>query len=290
MQQNKFKSLVMIITAMLIWGSIGIFRRYIPWSSAALACYRGLVGALFLLVLVKLRGRELLHGTDTRTRGLLLLSGAFIGLNWILLFEAFNYTTIPTATLCYYMEPTFVVLLSPIFFKERLTPKKILCTLVALLGMACIAGVFEAGLPPLAELKGIIFGLAAGLVYAGVVILNKKLPGIDAYEKSFLQIGAAGLALVPYVLLTGQEFSWELSPLVISMLVIVGLVHTGVAYALYFGSMDGLKTQSIAIISYLDPISALVLSALILGETMTMYGIIGAVLILGAAFCLEQDV
>ena len=74
------------------------------------------------------------------------------------------------------------------------------------------------------------------------------------------------------------------------MLLIVGFVHTGVAYALYFGSMDGLKTQSIAIISYLDPISALVLSALILGETMTMYGIIGAVLILGAAFCLEQDV
>lgn len=318
----------MIITSMLIWGSIGIFRRYIPLSSAILACFRGISGAAFLCLIVALKsGRKKKRdgkapadaGADEareeearqevarqdedsgkasknigfEKRAILALNGALIGLNWILLFEAYNYTTVPIATLCYYMQPTIVILLSPVIFREKLTKKKGICALIAIIGMFFVSGIIGSGSGMSAVtgdgLKGIIFGLGAAALYSTVVIINKKLPAIDAYEKTIIQLFSAAIVLIPY-LAVSQDFS-ELkvlvNPVVLAMLLIVGIVHTGIAYALYFGSVDGLKAQSIAILSYLDPISALILSAIILHEAMTVTGIIGAVLILGAAFVSE---
>ena len=287
MEKNSTKSLLMLITAMVIYGTIGIFRKYIPLPSATLACFRGFSGAILLFVLAKVQKRKVFYNIGVKKTLWLILSGALMGLNWVVLFEAYNYTTVATATLCYYMAPTIVVLLSPIFFKERITGKKGGCALVSIGGMVLVSGFIEGGMPALSEARGILLGLFAAVLYATVVMMNKKLPGIDIYEKTILQLFAAAVVLVPYLLVMKQTVAVSITPSVIVLLLIVGLVHTGVAYALYFGSIDALKAQTVALFSYIDPITALVLSALVLHEKMTAFGAIGAVLIVGAAVVSE---
>lgn len=283
MSTNSKKSLLMLTLSMVIFGSIGIFRRYIPLSSSFLAFIRGILGALFLFIVAKIRKRQINHHIGMKKTLLLAISGAAMGINWILLFEAYNHTTVATATLCYYMQPTIVILLSPMIFKEAITPKKWVCVILSMIGMMFVSGFLENGIPPLSESKGILFGIGAAVFYATVVIMNKKLPGLDAYEKSIIQLLSASAILIPYLLISGQSIQGEWTPTVIMMLLIVGFVHTGVAYALYFGSMDGVKAQTVAVFSYLDPIIALHLSAFVLNERLTAFGVVGAFLIIGAA-------
>lgn len=295
MKKNDTASLIRYITAMAIFGSIGIVRRYIPMSSAALACFRGFAGCAFLLVLSAITGR-LHQGGRLQRRELLLLifSGALIGFNWMFLFEAYNYTKVATATLCYYMQPTIVILLSPLLFREKLTWKKGLCALLSLIGMVLVSGMTPNSLPTAADTKGILFGLTAALLYAIIVILNKKLPGIEPNRKTIVQLGSAAVVILPYIFLSGQSFRLELAQpgtaamiLPIVMLIVAGVVHTGIAYVMYFGSMDGLRTQTVAVLGYLDPVIAVILSAVLLGEWMNIWEILGAVLILGAALVSE---
>lgn len=282
MKKNDPKSLAMLTASMLIFGTIGIFRRLLPMPSAWIAFFRGGIGCAFLALLRLGRGgiRGRLPG---RTAALLALTGAMIGLNWILLFEAFNYTTVPIATLCYYMQPTLVVLLASAFFHERLTPRKAVCALLALIGMVLVSGIPESGLPAGSHLRGMLLGFGAACLYATVVLLNKRLSGVDAYLKTILQLGASAAVLLPYLPFAGSPGLSSVGVGVWIILLLVGVVHTGLAYALYFASMDGLRTQTVALFSYIDPVAALILSALFLGERLTPLGALGAVLILGAA-------
>ena len=283
MSTNSKKSLLALTLSMAIFGSIGIFRRYIPLPSSSLACFRGISGALFLLAAAKIQKKQLNLRIGLKKILWLAITGAVMGINWILLFEAYNYTTVATATLCYYMQPTIVILLSPLIFKETITLKKWVCVILSIIGMIFVSGLIETGIPPLSESKGILFGIGAAIFYAAVVIMNKKLPGIDAYEKTIIQLLSAAIILVPYLLISRQSFRVGWTPTVVVMLLIVGFVHTGMAYALYFGSMDGVKAQTVAILSYLDPIMALLLSTVILNEQMSFFKIAGAILIIGAA-------
>lgn len=285
---NDTKSLIMLISSMLIYGSIGIFRRFIPLSSELLAFSRGLLGTIFILLFLLIKKHKLTKAITRKYLILLILSGALIGINWMLLFESYNYTTVPIATLCYYMEPTFVILLSPIVLKERLTLKKGLCAFVAILGMFFVSGVYKNGLSSGIEIKGILLGLCAALIYAIVIFINKKVFGVNQYEKTIIQLASAALIMVPYLFFTNGFTLVDLNVKALVLLLIVGLFHTGIAYTLYFGSIDGLKTSAIALFSYIDPVTALVLSAVILGERMSLAEIIGAVLILGAAYISEK--
>lgn len=285
--KNDKKSMLIFISSMLIFGTIGIFRRFIPLPSAVLACFRGFSGALLLILIVKLQRKKLRHNIGVKNVLGLVFVGVLIGFNWIFLFEAYNYTTVATATLCYYMEPTIVVLLSPMFLREKLTAKKGICALIAIIGMILVSGIAENGVPKISEMKGVLYGLCAAMLYSAVVIMNKKLPGIDAYEKTVIQLISASAVLLPYIIAFEDLSALEFDLRSVIMLLIVGFVHTGIAYAMYFGSMDGLQAQSIAIFSYLDPISALILSALILNEKMSLFGVIGAILIIGAALISE---
>lgn len=279
------KSMGMFISSMLIFGTIGVFRRYIPLPSAFLAFARGILGGLFLLAFIKTRkkgaGTKLPPGILAR----LAATGAMIGVNWILLFEAYSHTTVAVATLCYYMEPTIVMLLSPLLFQERLTGKKALCAAVSVLGMALVSGVIGGGQS--GGIRGVLLGLGAAVFYAAVVIMNKKTPGINAYQKTTVQLLSAGLVMVPYLLLTngfsGEGFSLSAALLLLT----VGVVHTGIAYALYFGSMEVLSVQTIAVFSYIDPVSALLFSALLLREPLSLLNIIGAIMIIGSAMVSE---
>ena len=285
---NKAK--LELIASMFIFGTIGIFVRHIPLPSSMIALVRGFVGAFFVLLFVYLKKSKLDKAAIKKNFVMLALSGAFIGINWILLFESYHYTTVATATLCYYMQPIFVILASPFLLKEKLTVKKVACVVVALIGMVFVSGVLQTGIPALSEAKGILYGLGAACFYASVVLMNKKITEINAYDKTIMQLGMGAIVLSPYVMFT-QYFgsaAASMTPSLWALLLFVGLVHTGVAYALYFDCMSDLKAQTLAIFSYIDPIVAIILSALLLKENMGLYGVIGAVLVLGSTFISEM--
>ena len=276
-----------LILAMVIFGTIGIFRKYIPLSSGIVACVRGVLGVAFLLVFIKIKKIPMNRETVSKHLPILLISGGFIGLNWVLLFESYRYTSVAVATLCYYMAPIFVMLVSPFLLKEKLTLKKTVCVIVALLGMVFVSGVVDGGISDISEVKGILFGLGAAALYASVIMMNQKLREVPTYDKTIMQLGAAAVVLIPYILLAEDTSAVVLTPLTVVMLVIVGVIHTGIAYALYFDSMNSLKAQTVALFSYIDPIVAIILSALFLKEPMTVYSVTGAVLVLGATMISE---
>ena len=281
----------MFIASMLIFGTIGIFRRSIPLPSAFLAFARGILGGLFMLLLGRLRRKGASTPLPRRILLRLAVTGAMIGFNWMLLFEAYNHTTVAVATLCYYMQPTLVILLSPLVFREKLTVGKGLCALVSIIGMVLVSGAAESGSTQGRDMTGVLLGLGAAALYACVVMMNKKTQGVDAYQKTTVQLLSAGIVMVPYLLLT-RGFSGIggalTSPSVLLLLLTVGILHTGVAYAMYFGSIDGLNVQSIAVLSYIDPVSALLFSAVLLREPLTPLNLVGAVLIIGAAAASEM--
>ena len=284
--KSPAQSRLALLASMVIFSTIGLVRRYIALPSAAIALGRAWIGALFLILLLLFK-RQTPNFRALRKNILpLLLSGIALGFNWIALFEAYNYTSVATATLCYYMAPILLILLSPLFFRERLTPRKLLCVLAALVGITFVSGVLESGLPNIGEAKGILFGLTGAALYATVVILNKKINGVPDLDRTLYQLIIAGITLIPYVILsqplpvpTGTD---------LALLAIAGIIHTGIAYVLYFGALPVLPAQTAALYSYLDPVLAILLSAVILQESITTGNMIGAMLILGAAILSER--
>ncbi|MBQ9768396.1 MAG: EamA family transporter [Lachnospiraceae bacterium] len=288
MGKETRSSVMKLSLAMLIFGSIGVFRRYIPLSSAWMACTRGIIGTVFLLAVVLLSGKRIEKHAVKKNILPLLISGAAIGVNWILLFEAYRFTTVAVATLCYYMAPVLVILLAPFVLKEKMTVKKTICAAVAVLGMLFVSGIFEGGAATGGNAKGIIFGLGAAAFYATVMLTNKFLKDISSYDRTILQLGIAAAVVLPYALMTSgvREFAALTVPQML-LLLAVGIIHTGVAYWLYFGSMEHLSSQTVAVYSYIDPAFAVVLSILVLREETGVLGILGAVLILGSTFVSE---
>ena len=273
-----------ILTSMAIFGTVGIFVRFIPMASTAIAFCRGVLGCVFLLILMAITGKKPSLADIKRNGWILAISGAAIGINWILLFEAYRYTTVAIATICYYLAPAFVTLGSPLV-GEKLSGKKLGCIGVAMLGMVFLSGVLQGDQH--SSLLGVLLGLGAAVFYASVILMNKKLSPIGAYDKTLCQLGAASLVVAPYILIVGgidfggmTAFSWV-------MLSILGIVHTGIAYALYFGGIKDVNAQTAAILSYLDPVLSILLSALILREKLDVFSVIGAVLILGSALYSE---
>lgn len=274
----------MLIAAMTLYGTIGVFRRYIPLPSGLIACARGLIGALSLVIfLLVLRKKP--DWTAIRRNFLpLALSGAALGANWLLLFEAYDRTTVASATLAYYFAPILLLIAAPFALKERLTARKVICILVALAGMVLISGVIGG---EASKLSGIAFALGAALLYPIIVLLSKKLTAVNAFDKTVVQLLFAAAITLPYTLLAEEWDFSDFTPGAVILLLIVCVVHTGVAYALYFGAIPSLKAQTLAVLSYIDPLVAVLLSALLLKEPFGWKELVGAVLILGAALVSE---
>lgn len=269
-----------LISAMLIFSTIGIFREKIPMSSSVIAFIRGVIGVITLLVITGLT-RTKISKTDIKNNFLLLvLSGGFIGINWILLFEAYKYAGVAVATICYYMAPVFVILAAPFVLGERLTARKSLCILAAFVGMFFVNDWSDSGE---AKFIGILCGIGAALFYASVILMNKKIKNISSYDRTITQLGFAAIVLLPYVLLTEGISVSGLNVNTVVLLLIVGVVHTGIAYMLYFASIKDLNAKTVALFGYIDPAAAIILSVLILGQELSISAIFGAVLILGAA-------
>ncbi|MBR3644469.1 MAG: EamA family transporter, partial [Parasporobacterium sp.] len=210
---------------------------------------------------------------------LLLCSGAAMGINWILLFEAYKYTTVSIATLSYYFAPVIVTILSPVFFREKLTGKQVLCFVMSTAGLVMITGIgtFRGD----RDFTGILCGLGAAVFYAAVILMNKFIKNVGGIHRTFFQFLSAIIILLPYVVMTGGMHLGTLDGKGWVNLLIVGLFHTGVTYCLYFSSLKELPGQEAAILSYIDPLTAVLISVTILGESMTFWQIAGGILILG---------
>ncbi|WBY64043.1 DMT family transporter [Thermocaproicibacter melissae] len=282
MKKDKAK----LISAMTIFGTIGLVRKYIPCSSALVSFVRGFIGALFLLALRRVKKEKFDTAAIKKNVVKLLASGIALGVNWILLFEAYRYTTISVATICYYMAPVFIILTSPFFFRERITLQKGLCSAIAVCGMVFVSGVTQTGV---SGLTGVFYGLGAAVLYAAVVTLNKKMVGLSASDRTILQLAISAIALLPYVLLTDDISALKMDAFSVLMLLVAGVVHTGIAYSLYFGSLRNVPAQTAALFSYIDPTVAVLISALVLKEGITAEAIVGVVMVIGAAMASEID-
>jgi RarD protein len=269
----------MLIASMSIFGTLGIFVRNIPVSSGELALYRAVLAVLLISVFLLITKQKIPFANMKKELPLLLASGVAIGINWILLFEAYKYTTVSVATLSYYFAPVIVTLVCPILFKEKLTKKQFICFFMSTVGLVLITGLGEVGGGK--DYIGILFGLGAAAFYATVILLNKFIRNVEGIHRTLLQFIAAVVTLVPYVLLTGGVTLGGLNGFGWANLLIVGLIHTGVTYCMYFSSLKELPGQKAAILSYIDPLVAVLISVTILGESMTLWQVIGGILILG---------
>ena len=269
----------MLIASMSIFGTLGIFVRNIPVSSGELALYRAVLAVLLISVFLLITKQKTPFANMKKELPLLLASGVAIGINWILLFEAYKYTTVSVATLSYYFAPVIVTLVCPILFKEKLTKKQFICFFMSTVGLVLITGLGEIGGGK--DFIGILFGLGAAAFYATVILLNKFIRNVEGIHRTLLQFIAAVVTLVPYVLLTGGVTLGGLNGFGWANLLIVGLIHTGVTYCMYFSSLKELPGQKAAILSYIDPLVAVLISVTILGESMTLWQVIGGMLILG---------
>ena len=273
------------ITALLIFGTIGLFVKNIELSSSEIALTRGFIGGVTLILATIFLKKKISFEAIKNNLYLLIFSGLAVGLNWIFLFQGYKYTSISNATLSYYFAPIFVTILAPFILKEKLTLSKFLCVLMALVGMFCIVGVD--GINGGSDLIGIVYGLLAAGFYASVILMNKFLKGIDSIEITVIQLISATITLLPYVLYVEGLGILSVSSVSIPYILILGIVHTGIAYLLYFSSLQGLKGQTIAVLSYIDPVFAIIISAIILKEQLGVLQIIGGVLILGSSFLSE---
>lgn len=270
----------MLIISMTVFGTLGLFVRNISVSSGELALYRAILAALLIAAYLFLTKQKIPFRQIRKEIPLLLLSGIAMGFNWILLFEAYKYTTVSVATLSYYFAPVIVTIACPVLFREKMTARQWICFLMSTLGIVLITGLgdLSAGKN---HLTGILFGLGAACLYAAVILLNKFIRQVDGIHRTFLQFIAAILVLIPYVGFTGGSTLSCLNASGWVCLLIVGLVHTGVTYCLYFSSLRELPGQKAAILSYIDPLVAVLISVLILGENMTILQAVGGIMILG---------
>ncbi len=281
---------IKLVFSMLVFGTIGLLVREIPLSSSIIAMIRGLIAFVFLVIFSFISGKKISFKAIKSNLFYLLLSGAFIGFNWIFLFEAYNYTSIATATLCYYMAPVFVIILSPFILKEKLSVKKIICVAVSLTGMLLVSGVVKTGIKSISELKGVFFGIAAAVLYSGVSLMNKKISDISSNDRTLVQLGTAGIVVAPYAVITQHGDSVDITLKTVVLLLIIGIFYTGFCYALYFTSVKALPAQTSAVLSYIDPITAVLLSALYLRESLDFLTAAGAVLILGSTIISEINI
>lgn len=277
---NKKSSRLMFVSAMTIFGTMAPFVRRIGVSSAELSLYRALLAACLIGIFLLATGRKLPVKQLRKELILLVCSGACMAVNWILLFEAYKYTTVAIATLSYYFAPVLVTAASAFLFREKLTKKNIFCFAMSTLGIVIITSASGLGGGSNNSL-GIFFGLGAAVLYAGCILLNKAIKGVGGIERTFLQFLAAIAVMIPYVALTGGVTVQNLDMTGWICLLVIGLIHTGITYCMYFTAVEHIPGQAVAILSYIDPLVAVIIGVLILGEPLTAPQLIGGTMILG---------
>ena len=281
MKETVNRSRLLIAVSMAIFGTIGLFVRGIPLPSSEIALYRAVLAILAIGSYLLVTKQKIQLAGMRKELILLVISGIAMGFNWILLFEAYKYTTVSVATLSYYAAPIMITLVSTILFREKMTKRKLLCFVMSTLGILLITvsggGMSGKGTDHI----GILFDLGAAVLYATVVLLNKFIKNVGGIQRTFLQFVAAAVTLFPYVMLTGGMHLGDLSGSGPALLLVIGFVHTGIAYCMYFSSLQYVPGQEAAVLSYIDPLVAVILSVSVLHEPMSALQVVGGAMILG---------
>ena len=276
-----------IVFSMAAFGTIAVFVRNIGLPSGEVALYRAVIAALALF-LWQLCTRQTVRWQDVKKElPLLFVSGAAMSVNWILLFEAYKYTTVAMATLSYYFAPVIVTVASTVLFREGLTAKQISCFVMSTLGLVMVIGVSGGGGSH--DLLGVLLGLGAAVFYAAVVLINKGIRRVSGLNRTFMQFLAAILVMTPYISMTGGSHLAGLDMTGAVNLMVVGVFHTGICYCMYFSSLRYLKGQEASILSYIDPVVAVILSVAVLHEPVSPLQAAGGFMILGFTVLNEWD-
>lgn len=283
------KEKIYFIISMIIFGTIGIFVRFIDLSSSEIALLRGSIGSFFLLALIIVSKQKISWTNIKKNISLLLFSSFALGVNWIFLFQAFKHTTIANASLSYYFAPVFVIVMSPFVLKEKISFKKAICIGIAVFGMFLIVQSSGTIHTENNSILGIFYGLIAAAFYATLMLTNKFIKNMNGLETTLIQLTFATIILVPYVFITEGNNLIHVTGISVICIIILGVIHTGVAFYLFFSGMKGLKGQSIAALSYIDPVTSLIVSFIVFSENMTVIQIIGALLLLGSTFLSEKN-
>ena len=266
--ENRTRSAkLMNITAMAAFGTLGYFVAKIPLASEEIAFFRAVIAAVVILAWQLVRGRKFRLPASRKSLILLMASGAMIGFNWIFLFEAYHYTSVSVAT-------------CPLLLRERLSLKQIICFACSTAGLVLVisSGGLEGGS---SNVTGVGYGLGAAVLYACIILINKSLTGIDGIDRTLLQFLVGLIVMFPYVLFKSGFHVMEAGTVGIMNLLVLGVVHTGIGYCLYFSSLGDLKGQEAAILSYIDPLVACAMSVFVMGEAMGLMQAAGGVMILG---------
>lgn len=272
------------ITAVVLYGTIGMFLRSVSLPSELVAMCRGTLGSIFILLFLRARNHRLDWESVGANRFWLILSGICLGLNWIFLFAAYIHTTVAAASLCNYMAPVIVVMIAPLVLHEPLNKKKIPCVIAAFVGIILVSGVWNG---ELGKISGVFMGLAAAFFFVIIVICNRKIKGVSVYLKAIIQLAISSVTILPYFIIHNWGKTMDLNTRSIFIILMLGILHTGVAYCLYFSGMATLPVQTLAVLGYLEPVVSVLCSYFFLHEAMGLTGWIGAVLILGAAIVSE---
>lgn len=278
-----------LVVSMAAFGTLAPFVRNISVASGELALYRAILAAVLIGTFLMATGQKIPFRSLGKELYLLLLSGIAMGFNWILLFEAYKYTSVAISTLSYYFAPVIVTIVCPFLFKEKMTRKQILCFVMSTLGLALIVGITDLGSGG-NDAVGVAFGLGAASLYATVILLNKFIKSVTGIHRTLLQFLAAIVVLIPYVLFSSGIHLGNLDATGWVCLLVVGLFHTGISYCLYFTSLKELSGQEAAILSYVDPLVAVLIGVLILNEPLNWQQLLGGMLILGFTLLNELDI
>ena len=278
--KHNGRSRLVLMAAMAIFGTLAPFVRNIPVSSAELSLFRAVLAASLIGIFLLVTGQKIPVRSLKKELLLLMCSGASMAVNWILLFEAYKYTTVAIATLSYYFAPVLVTVASSVLFREKLTKKQIFCFIMSTVGLIIITGITDLGSGSNNSV-GILFGLGAAVLYAACILLNKSIKGVGGIQRTFLQFLAAIAVMIPYVAFSGGVSLAAMTTLGWGCLLIVGLIHTGITYCMYFTAVEHIPGQELAILSYIDPLVAVIIGVAVLGEPLTLPQLIGGLMILG---------
>lgn len=273
------------LAAVVIYGTIGYFLHFVNAASEFVVMCRGLFGSLFILLVMLLTNKLPDLKSIKNNLLMLIISGIALGFNWIFLFAGYRYAVAITS-LCNYLAPIFLVIITTVFMKEKLTTKQIVCIAIAFFGIVLVSGLFDGEIS--ADIHCFIYGLLAALGFVALVLCNKKIKNIKPLDKTVVQLFVSFLTVLPVVLIN-KQMPTNIDTRSLLIVVMLGVVHTGIAYILYFSSIDTLPASKIAILGYVEPVLSIIIGTVVFKENMSIYGLIGAILILGSALYNEMS-
>ena len=269
----------MYIASLLIFGSNGVFAAHIDLSSAEIVCMRTLIGSAALILVLLLSRTGLDWGAMRREALKLIAAGICLGVNWALLFEAYKLMSVSMATLTYYTAPVIVLLFSPVLLKEKQSVRAYIGMAAAVVGLVLAVGLSDAAITA----TGLLVGLGSAVFYAALIVFNKKIDGVSGLPLTTIEMVIAACVMVPYVLLTGGRIGFPPDMEGTLYLLFLCLVNTGLACFMYFSSMNKLPARAVALFGYVDPVSALIFSAVFLGDWLGVAQLAGAALVFAGA-------